>query len=165
MLKMQGQMLSPPDNRRAAKNYHCGSTATRQSVFPPPHRMPCVGVGACPPSCQPIPVHCRGRQSGHFLETGSLLPPPAALRRFPRRPAVTRRTKKRTAHSVGAPNCAVRFSCDPYGRSIFVWLSASGVSGWGTPTATAASSAGWPWAPASASAAAMSDITDARPAS
>ena len=47
----------------------------------------CVGVGDCPPSCQPIPVHCRGRQSGHFLEIGSLLPPPAALRRFPRRPA------------------------------------------------------------------------------
>ena len=47
----------------------------------------CVGVGDCPPSCQPIPVHCRGSQSGHFLEIGSLLPPPAALRRFPRRPA------------------------------------------------------------------------------
>ena len=46
-----------------------------------------VGGGDCPPSCQPIPAHCRGRQSGHFLETDSLLPPPAALRRFPRRPA------------------------------------------------------------------------------
>ena len=44
-----------------------------------------VGAGfSCPPSCQPIPGHCRVRKSGHFLETGSLHPPPAALRRFPR---------------------------------------------------------------------------------
>lgn len=42
-----------------------------------------VGGGGCPPSCQPIPGHCRGRQSGHFLETGLLHPPLAALRRFP----------------------------------------------------------------------------------
>ena len=40
-------------------------------------------VPACPPSCQPIPGHCRARQSGHFLEIASLLPPLAALRRFP----------------------------------------------------------------------------------
>ena len=40
-------------------------------------------VTACPPSCQPIPGHCCGRQSGHFLEIASLLPPLAALRRFP----------------------------------------------------------------------------------
>ena len=55
----------------------------------PPYRIPCntsVGVGGCPPSCQPIPGHCRARQSGHFLETGSLHLPLAALRRFPRRP-------------------------------------------------------------------------------
>ena len=37
----------------------------------------------CPPSCQPIPSHYRGRQSGHFLEIASLLLPLAALRRFP----------------------------------------------------------------------------------
>ena len=44
----------------------------------------CVGEGlSCPPLCQPVPGHCRGRQSGHFLEIASLLPPPAALRRFP----------------------------------------------------------------------------------
>ena len=44
-----------------------------------------VGAGfSCPPSCQPIPGHRCGRQSGHFLETGSLPLPPAALRRFPR---------------------------------------------------------------------------------
>ena len=44
----------------------------------------CVGAGlSCPPSCQPTDGHCRTRQSGHFLETGSLHPPLAALRRFP----------------------------------------------------------------------------------
>ena len=44
----------------------------------------CVGEGlSCPPSCQPTGGHCRARQSGHFLETGSLHPPLAALRRFP----------------------------------------------------------------------------------
>ena len=37
--------------------------------------------------CQPIPGHCCGRQSGHFLEIGLLHLPLAALRRFPRRPA------------------------------------------------------------------------------
>ena len=55
----------------------------------PPHRTHnkmSVGAGGCPPSCQPIPGHCRVRQSGHFLETGSLPLPLAALRRFPRRP-------------------------------------------------------------------------------
>ena len=51
----------------------------------------CVGEGlSCPPLCQPIPGHCRGRQSGHFLEIASLLPPPAALRRFPRPRATAR---------------------------------------------------------------------------
>ena len=44
----------------------------------------CVGEGlSCPPLCRPIPGHCRVRQSGHFLETGLLHPPLAALRRFP----------------------------------------------------------------------------------
>ena len=43
-----------------------------------------VGEGlSCPPLCRPIPGHCRARQSGHFLETGLLHPPLAALRRFP----------------------------------------------------------------------------------
>ena len=51
----------------------------------------CVGEGlSCPPLCRPIPGHCRARQSGHFLETGSLPPPPAALRRFPRPRATAR---------------------------------------------------------------------------
>ena len=44
----------------------------------------CVGEGlSCPPLCRPISGHCRARQSGHFLETGLLHPPLAALRRFP----------------------------------------------------------------------------------
>ena len=46
--------------------------------------MACVGEGlSCPPSCRPIPGHDSARQSGHFLETGLLHPPLAALRRFP----------------------------------------------------------------------------------
>ena len=50
-----------------------------------------VGAGfSCPPLCRPIPGHCRARQSGHFLETGSLHPPLAALRRFPRPRATAR---------------------------------------------------------------------------
>ena len=48
------------------------------------HYWWCVGEGlSCPPLCRPIPGHCRARQSGHFLETGLLHPPLAALRRFP----------------------------------------------------------------------------------
>ena len=44
----------------------------------------CVGAGlSCPPLCRPTDGHCRARQSGHFLETGLLHPPLAALRRFP----------------------------------------------------------------------------------
>ena len=43
-----------------------------------------AATGSGPPSCQPIPGHCRGRQSGHFLEIASLILPQAALRRFPR---------------------------------------------------------------------------------
>ncbi len=42
-----------------------------------------AATGSGPPSCQPIPGHCRGRQSGHFLEIASLILPQAALRRFP----------------------------------------------------------------------------------
>ena len=43
-----------------------------------------AATGSGPPSCQPIGGHCRGRQSGHFLEIASLILPQAALRRFPR---------------------------------------------------------------------------------
>ena len=51
----------------------------------------CVGEGlSCPPSCQPTDGHCCARQSGHFLETGLLHPPLAALRRFPRPRATAR---------------------------------------------------------------------------
>ena len=38
------------------------------------------------PSCQPADGGYRSRQPGHFLESASLHPPQAALRRFPRRP-------------------------------------------------------------------------------
>ena len=74
----------------------------------PPHRTTCyppVGGGGCPPSCQPIPGHCCGRQSGHFLEISSLLPPLAALRRFPRRPAFAHLHVMRRA---GCPQPAAR---------------------------------------------------------
>ena len=67
----------------------------------------CVGEGlSCPPSCQPTDGHCRTRQSGHFLETGSLHPPLAALRRFPlpratARVAPTDGNKKRAGYRAG----------------------------------------------------------------
>ena len=64
--------------------------------------LQCVGEGlSCPPLCQPIPGHCRGRQPGHFLEIGSLLPPPAALRRFP-----LPRATARVAPTDGNKKCA-----------------------------------------------------------
>ncbi len=64
----------------------------------------CVGEGlSCPPSCQPIPGHCRTRQSGHFLETGSLHPPLAALRRFP-----LPRATARVAPTDGNKKCGKR---------------------------------------------------------
>ena len=51
----------------------------------------CVGAGlSCPPLCRPTDGHCRARQSGHFLETGLLHPPLAALRRFPHPRATAR---------------------------------------------------------------------------
>jgi len=46
---------------------------------------PWGGAHVCPPSCQPTGRHCHARQPGHFLEIALLLPPLAALRRFPRR--------------------------------------------------------------------------------
>ena len=62
----------------------------------------CVGEGlSCPPSCQPTDGHCRTRQSGHFLETGSLHPPLAALRRFP-----LPRATARVAPTDGNKKCA-----------------------------------------------------------
>ena len=72
------------------------------------------------PSCQPAPSRCRGRQSGHFLETASLHPPQAALRRFPRRPRAGDRKRKRNPTKVSlahSPFLAVcrgadsRYSC------------------------------------------------------
>ena len=86
---------------KKARGVH--QTAPRFPLFPRNERCPHrpvriapVGVGDCPPSCHPIPACCRSRQSGHFLEIASLLPPLAALRRFPRRPA--HRTPLKTCH-------------------------------------------------------------------
>ena len=47
------------------------------------------------PSCQPAAGGYRSRQPGHFLESASLHPPQAALRRFPRRPLQKRKTPMR----------------------------------------------------------------------
>ena len=58
------------------------------------------------PSCQPAPSRCRGRQSGHFLETASLLPPQAALRRFPRRRGLPDRQDTRWRSACPARRCA-----------------------------------------------------------
>ena len=77
--------LPPAADMHRTPNPRVGAGFYPARLSRTPNHAP-VGGGACPPSCQPIPVHCRGRQSGHFLETGSLLPPPAALCRFPRRP-------------------------------------------------------------------------------
>ena len=60
--------------------------ADKISALPYVWRTPPIltaATGSGPPSCQPIPGHCRGRQSGHFLEIASLILPQAALRRFP----------------------------------------------------------------------------------
>ena len=97
---------------------------------PVERRTASVGGGDCPPSCQPIPAHCRGRQSGHFLETGSLHPPLAALRRFPRRPAVDHTPHPRPMRRAGCPHpaaethrtsCQKTCHCEPARR--LVWQS------------------------------------------
>ena len=67
----------------------------------------CVGEGlSCPPSCQPTDGHCCARQSGHFLETGSLHPPLAALRRFP-----LPRATARVAPTEGYKKCGGAGRC------------------------------------------------------
>ena len=87
-------MTKPVGNRLCKKGRTAWSVlcvvrraTARVAPYAPMNDRIFVGGGGCPPSCQPIPGHCRARQSGHFLEIGSLLPPLAALRRFPRRPA------------------------------------------------------------------------------
>ena len=92
---LQGVRYKPGRVVREADPYGCvtrGAVRRRGEGTPPYERLQevrwlslrCVGEGlSCPPSCQPTDGHCRTRQSGHFLETGSLHPPLAALRRFP----------------------------------------------------------------------------------
>ena len=80
----------------------------------------CVGEGlSCPPLCQPIPGHCRGRQSGHFLEIASLLPPPAALRRFP-----LPRATARVAPTDGNKKCGMAGGAEP---RPYAWPVGAGV--------------------------------------
>ena len=67
--------------------WRCGHRPLRNSIG-----KRSVGAGGCPPLCQPTDRRCRACQSGHFLEIALLLPPLAALRRFPRRPAPGRIT-------------------------------------------------------------------------
>ena len=84
--------------RRADRGVRPYGSATRGAMGGRPQGSPlrkrilrCVGEGlSCPPLCRPTDGHCRARQSGHFLETGSLHPPLAALRRFPRPRATAR---------------------------------------------------------------------------
>ena len=80
----------------------------------------CVGEGlSCPPLCQPVPGHCRGRQSGHFLEIASLLPPPAALRRFP-----LPRATARVAPTDGNKKCGMAGGAEP---RPYAWPVGAGV--------------------------------------
>ena len=88
----------------------CGHRPLRKRI------LWCVGEGlSCPPSCQPTDGHCCARQSGHFLETGSLHPPLAALRRFP-----LPRATARVAPTEGYKRCGgvknppvTAFPCQP----------------------------------------------------
>ena len=84
----------------------CGTAGRRGRRPLRTHYWWCVGEGlSCPPLCQPIPGHCRGRQSGHFLEIASLPPPPAAHRRFPRP-----RATARVAPTEGYKECGARWN-------------------------------------------------------
>ena len=87
--KAAQKFWAPQQDHRPLRNSLQGRTvlSARCGRF----HVVCVGEGlSCPPSCQPTDGHCRTRQSGHFLETGSLHPPLAALRRFPRPRATAR---------------------------------------------------------------------------
>ncbi len=64
----------------------CGQQNLWAITKTPPNRVVFFRAPRRSPSCQPADGGCRNRQPGHFLESASLYPPQAALRRFPRRP-------------------------------------------------------------------------------
>ena len=87
-----------PRVREKSGSGRCGHRSLRKRI------LWCVGEGlSCPPLCRPTDGHCRARQSGHFLETGLLHPPLAALRRFP-----LPRATARVAPTEGYKECGKR---------------------------------------------------------
>ena len=85
--------LPQPTAGTLPRKHLASSAAGGASAFsssPAPKHQPIGWCFLCAPqrspSCQPAAGGYRSRQPGHFLESASLHPPQAALRRFPRRP-------------------------------------------------------------------------------